>query len=126
MQELIERLEKATGPNFALDWNIHLTAFGIEGAGMYGNHPNYTASIDAALTLVPDGSNLEQLGQFMCLGKDGQALWQARVRLRTLPSPFDKGKRGDRLESSGFMPSPAIALCIAALKARSVATVSTT
>ena len=52
LAELLERVKAATGPNFALDWDIHLTVRGIWGAGMYGNHPAYTASLDAALALV--------------------------------------------------------------------------
>jgi hypothetical protein len=51
--ELAERCEKATGPDRALDWEIHCCN-GLEGVGAYGPHPTYTASLDAALTLVDD------------------------------------------------------------------------
>ncbi len=50
---LADRCEKAIGPDRALDWEIHLRN-GVDGVGMYGAHPAYTASIDAALMLVPE------------------------------------------------------------------------
>ena len=66
--------------------------------------PHYTSSIDAALSLVPDGF-----------------LW-------TLYSPSNNTKAQAQIETSddmgniigdGLGATPAIALCIAALKARS-------
>ena len=52
LTELLERVENADGPNLALEWEIHISLLGIEGAGIYGKHPNYTASVDAALALA--------------------------------------------------------------------------
>lgn len=54
MTDLINRLERADGPDRELDWAIHIRN-GLLGVGMYGDHPHYTASIDAALMLVPEG-----------------------------------------------------------------------
>jgi hypothetical protein len=51
MNELIERLEKATGPDRDLDYDIanHISLDADTDA------PPYTGSIDAALTLLPPG-----------------------------------------------------------------------
>lgn len=54
MTEQSNACEKANGPDRALDWEIHLRN-GLWGVGMYGSHPAYTGSVDAALTLVPEG-----------------------------------------------------------------------
>lgn len=56
MQELIERLEKATGPNFALEQDIWCEVFAPDAVAIDLNFkpPPYTASIDAALTLFGD------------------------------------------------------------------------
>lgn len=116
METMIERLEKSLGPDRALDWEIHCRN-GMLGVGPYGSHPPYTGSIDAALTLLPAQSSLESLGQFMSLGKDGQPIWQTKIRRRTYASPFDKGKRSDGITSTGFLPLPALALCVGALRA---------
>ncbi len=52
---LIERLEASEGPNFARDYELHhVRCGGIEGVGMYGDHPAYTASLDAALSLMTE------------------------------------------------------------------------
>lgn len=76
-----------------LDW---------EGAAMTVRAPHYTTSIDAALTLVPEGWFLKSLGYGV------KATWFAIV------SPGDSAKnvRGDKFNN------PALALTIAALKAR--------
>lgn len=94
MKELIERIEKAQAPNLALEWEIHLAVHGIEGAGMYGKHPNYTASLDKALSLVPakNGWNLQGNTDVFCAVVAGH---------------YSKTCR-----------TPALALCAAALKAR--------
>lgn len=61
MTELAQRCETATGPDRVIDWEIHCRN-GLDGVGYYGDHPAYTGSIDAALTLVPD-----KLRKFMFL-----------------------------------------------------------
>lgn len=84
----------------SLDWEIHLRHT-IEGAGMYGNHPRYTDSLDAAIALVPKG-------------------WSWRVGT-------DEGRQHPQVSLGRSHPTnaavhqeghtPPIALCIAALKA---------
>jgi hypothetical protein len=51
---LAQKCESAARPDRSLDWEIHCRE-GIGGVGMYGDHPRYTESADAAMTLVPKG-----------------------------------------------------------------------
>lgn len=100
MQELIERLEKATGPSRELDLAIdHAT--GERGTGY--EPPNYTASIDTALMLVPEPTVEGDKG-------------------RVVEARFDFGRgrhfANVNYDFVGWGCSPAIALCIAALNAR--------
>lgn len=93
--ELIVRLNRATGPDRMLERDV------AEVAGTYsapdrgdpeGQWPHYTSSIDAALTLVPDG-NLERM------------------------TIIARGESYVRIAGWGtWHRIPAIALCIAALK----------
>lgn len=124
MKTLIERLEKATGPSRELDAAIFKIAqpeserfktspFG-EGPGhmswISANkgtiHPLYTASIDAALTLVPENADWS-------LEKDGAWVrWMGKDDAQEVQSVL-VGRDGK---------CTAIALCIAALKARQATT----
>ncbi len=121
---LIERLEKLTGPDRECDVAI-FRVLKPEYAGpewqLYGRglrHVNdssdvrtpeppertpgyYTASIDAALTLVPEGMDYVELKRF----SDG---WYAKVD--------EASHEPDRFV--GYQKPPAIALCIASLRAR--------
>jgi hypothetical protein len=131
--DLIERLEKATGPDNELDRDICLVY------GPYRNDiwekqpvhprilqtidfkvndwvstPRYTASIDAALTLVPEGWAwfVQQIDDFT----NGDArIWLPHTRTRGL-------KQEDFVVRNAA--SPATALCIAALKAQAVIKIS--
>jgi hypothetical protein len=97
MKDLIARLEKADGADRALDWEIHV-ANGLEGVGAYAQHPRYTASIDAALTLVPEGMHGHvEFGQ----SSHSAIIWNGVERIE------------------GLAATSELALCIAALKARS-------
>jgi hypothetical protein len=119
MRDLIERLEKAEGPDralgdevlFACGWGCEEAGFGPDTYLVWstpdesdtfrdGDQPNPTSSIDAALTLVPEGHDW-----LVSMGVGEPAL--AAVALAT-------SVRNSEAEA----PSPAIALCIAALKAR--------
>lgn len=105
MNDLIERIEAASKGSRALDWEIHVHD-GIDGKGMYGPHPRYSFSIDAALTLVPEGWIVAQLGQ----GDDGSWFCELRAGHRTSYR---------RVAMSPVKcPTPALALCAAVLKAR--------
>lgn len=99
--ELIAALEAATGPAWALDQAIWAIIAGwsypLRGAGSYDfseNGANYTESIDAALTLVPEGC-------FWQLDATGEA------------AVYDM----EHYAKEARHKTPAIALCIAALKA---------
>lgn len=117
--ELIERLEKATGPDGSLDLDIRFYLDGVRSVGGYWaeniatgervrvdyTSPNYTASIDAALTLVPEGHYWHAAH-----GKtrDDEPLGGASI--------IESGTLATI--SEGEAPTAAIALCIAALRAR--------
>lgn len=108
--DLIKRLESAQGPDRESDLAIVLSLnpgarkhndedfyYASAADNTYIPILHYTASIDAALTLVPKGCAVELM------------IWvQTNVRL----------VRGDDAWQASFAPTPAIALCIAALRAR--------
>lgn len=48
--DIIRRLTEAAGPGRDLDWEVYASS-GLEGVGMYGAHPEYTASLDASIAL---------------------------------------------------------------------------
>lgn len=118
MNELIERLEQATGPDRELDVEIVFALYPDIGA--YQPHcrgeepifwnepyrkqpcPEFTKSIDAALTLVPEehAASVE---------------WSPRYPGCAWIYPPDNV---DEISFEGEASNPAIALCIAALKAR--------
>lgn len=105
--DLIERLEKATEPKRTLDRALSMV---LVESGELDCHPplaevpHYTASIDAALTLTPKGANCQgfdtsprEVFAFVSCNNVADGHWHAEAFHKT---------------------SPAIALCIAALKAR--------
>lgn len=106
MQDLIERLEKVVAPDRELDRLIWDATNGRGGVDEWTvgqiDAPAYTASIDAALTLVPDGLN------YVLKARNPGAKSEARVG----------GLQGGFYIKDGEHSCPAIALCIAALKAR--------
>lgn len=107
LTQLIADLEKAEGPSRAMDFAIAKTVWsGVLPETTKHDPPiHFTSSLDAALTLVPEGyrSELQQ-------SWDG-TWWDAYVSLIDLDgmSPFETGQG---------VVNPALALCIAALKAR--------
>lgn len=123
LSDLIARLEKATGPDRELGNDVLLACgwvceeHGNGGPDTYltwapsaddddfmdGDQPDPTSSIDAAMTLVPKG-----------MEKDFTDLYgvaRVSVGINANPGPFYGTHEGGSL---------AIALCIAALKARSL------
>lgn len=107
MSDLIARLEAATGPDRELDRAI-AKALGVmplyEMRGQIGGSwPDCTASIDAALTLVPEGWlwQVEWIGHQTRKRVGNCILWQ----------PHEPAL-------SGQAATPALAICIAALRAR--------
>lgn len=89
MDELIERLKQATGPDPELDYDIQCEMDGR------GKPPAYTGSFDAALTLVPRG-----------------VWWRCSCDIDLTPTAVVGGSQYAEVGAT-----PAIALCIAALKA---------
>ncbi len=113
LSALIARIEAATGPSIELDEAIRL-AIGAESIH-YGSAeglvttdecygpPSYTESIDAALTLAPEGQAWS-LGRWNSQSGDG-------------PTVFWFDLHG-REEICARHPIHAIAVCISCLKAR--------
>jgi len=92
---LAERCEKATGPNRSLDNGIRLAT---NNGCAFGDDPSYTASLDAAMTLVPEG---------LAMGFKMAPCQRAHAMLATI---------GEEWDGSGA--TPALAICAVALRAR--------
>lgn len=121
MEGLIARLEAATGPDRELDEAIVKALYPEAIVNLYcvdddepivfpaeplvrnkRDLPRFTASIDAALMLVPEGHDVHVNLYF---GRNGEgAAVVSKLKQINLPRTF--------------APTPALALCIAALKAR--------
>ena len=95
---LIERLEAAESGSRELDKEVGLAAFPNKDNNVIMRP--YTTSLDAALTLVPEG----------LYGKIGFAPNRANARIWLASKPA--------VNASIKVPQPALALCIAALRAR--------
>ena len=115
-EELLAALEAATGPDRELDRCISLLSDGknpdeyvLVGATAH-LIPQYTASIDAALLLVPEGWHWAVYTDKMICGKNG---------VRVVIGGPDRTRRGwSKIIHETYAATPALALCIAALKAR--------
>ena len=121
MNDLIKDLEQATGPSRELDDRIG-TAIGLyierlsDGTLLYQRKdhkmwpevPHYTASLDAALTLVPEGWAwfVQHIGKPFTTGS--ARLW--------IPAQWTQGIPKEQFVNEAA--TPALALCIAALRAR--------
>lgn len=118
MSDLVKRLEKSTGMDRSLDvdiaracpaegWRVekNWSVSAWDGEGWYSmptEVPSYTHSIDAASSLVPPGHG-------WTVNSDGTArVWNAEKAFHGLHANGDVSRK------------PSIALCIAALKARSL------
>lgn len=112
MSGLIERIEAASGPDRELDFRLfEIVRTDAEHCGYIEGkpYPDYTASVDDALRLVPAEHGVDL------------TFWPLRNRARILPLYQD----GDRWLHRGSDPhfcadaaTPALAICAAALKAR--------
>lgn len=123
LKELIDLLERCAGPDRELDVEIQETVVGLEmyesiaerGGGKciryypgppgptYRALPRYTSSIDAAMTLVPEGWSRH-------LSEDDKNIWWVDLRRRHVTSYDDVIITKNQ--------SLAIALCLASLKAQ--------
>lgn len=118
LPHLIEELEKATGPDRMLDkeigeylgWKVFAAGVATAGGDPHwvcntpmgrGALPAFTSSIDAALTLVPEGYGFYLRGDYSGAGAG-------------LSFPDAYNVTPGHVEAA----TPAIALCIAALRAR--------
>lgn len=124
ISDLIARLEKATGPDRELDEAIVIEA-PITKAFLRGNKFGgfevlpYTASLDAALTLVPEGWQW-QVSNRAPAPHAGRAYLNNRELFHIgggglSPNPAYRG-------SEETAATPAIAVCIAALNIRNTTT----
>lgn len=151
LAELIARLEKATGPSRELDVLTFRTTLdipegsrvdlGTDGVGYwppgkayvsYREAPRYTASLDAALSLVPTssdtgderGASIKIKWHDKCVTERtsarGQSTPQADVRIWLWGFNGDGGGIAEGIKDR--QAALAIALCIAALRARASAT----
>jgi hypothetical protein len=124
MDELIAKLEKATGPDRELDvaivYALHPDIGNYDGLCVgdepifwhepYRKQPcpRFTASIDAALSLVPEGMQVGLVGPWITTATKAE-VWYAQVAdgIEDFQGEFDHKA-----------PTAALALCIAALRAR--------
>jgi hypothetical protein len=132
LHSLAARAEAAEGPDRELDMIIAEAVGWVHRSGAPYPHvlawerPAYTASLDAALTLVPEGWQVAALEQNWRTG-----LWRAQlipVPSATLIAAFDRGETvgwntADAPDSgTGGIVTPALALVAAALRARAALT----
>lgn len=124
---LAERCEAATGPDRELDEAIAVLVGKDSRTGPihpslaprgYYDGPSYTASIDAALSLVPEGFSWAV----------GSAEDGGHATVSKMPED-DEAYSGGRLPAPevmthGYAATPALALTAAALRARAAAQVS--
>lgn len=105
MKDLIDKLEKATGADGDLDFEISKAISGQHIVQYSGAHLHYTSSVDDALMLVPEGY-----------------AWTIYTLRTGLAEPFkyfaSVSFPNEGCGSPADATTPAIAVCIAALKAR--------
>ena len=118
--DLAERCEKATGPDSELDLLIRDTVF----QPCINPGAEYTASLDAAMTLVPKGWALSLRettdGDRRDHSGDPLAAWTAAL-IEHKNTGYKVDQRG--CWRRGFAATPALALCAAALRARATQSV---
>ena len=108
MLELIERIEALEGPDREVDALIWFECIGKADGWEYDGHQRkpYTASLDAAMTLVPEGWS----GLFGFQGTHDYIEERGHAHIQTIV--------GEK-EACAEAATPALALCAAALRARS-------
>lgn len=121
MNELIEKLEKATGPSLDLDMAIALE---IEPKGAWSDWPRFTLSLDTVMKelvpRLPDDFGVGVLRSSYGLETpDKGPRWNAEIwNIRERTAGNYQQNLAQMKIYSGKHVSPAIALCIAFLKAR--------
>jgi hypothetical protein len=118
--ELIKRLERATGPDRELD-RLLGREFGSAMRGPDSNewiYPAYTASIDAALTLVPEETRKHH-GIWWTIQQNAGSLGTGKTfYVAQVLRSWGNTEEHNHEKHTGINGAAAIALCIAALKAR--------
>ena len=114
--ELIARLEAVTGGGRGLDAEIAIFLGRGTITGHYPVDPHYTTSLDAAFTLIPKGRRRvlseEDWGDSFGWACDLHSLSEMEPEFGGSQVLLPKHILGEA-------PTPALAVCIAALKARS-------
>ena len=135
LMELAERLEAAKGPDRELDLRVEIFS-NPEYADLpddndhfrwltkYGGHPKYTASLDAAMTLVPEGWRWIMREARPDKANANERGFFARLETRDFES-VTWGKGSDWItdvvagqDVHCWAATPALALCAASLRAR--------
>lgn len=128
--DIIARLEQAPLPDRELDFDIHCGAGFAAGRYRrrdaqgswieYSAHdadgkaidlPYYTASLDAAMTLIPEGW-APAIDLYVMSDQPGGNVWRTFVR------NYGRGDISTLIKFHATAPSAALSTCIAALKAR--------
>lgn len=119
MSDLAERLEKATGPDREIDLDLMVLGWGGPreryltdelGRLAFGDQRQFTSSLDAAVALcerVLPGWGVEVLAS----DRDN---WRAAV----WPWISSRGTRDERGFNYSYAPTPALALCLAVVRAK--------
>ena len=121
---LADRVEKASGPDRELDAAVCVAALGMfeeggsvgfTGRGDMRPPPNFTASIDAALSLVPDGWRVNSADWSI----PGRYRWMLKGPcLKRVPNDDGGWDAGDDwYVGAASRGTPALALTAAALRA---------
>lgn len=136
LTELAERLENSPGPDRELDWAIIQAKFPgakLPQAGFYhglfdhgGGHFRlrdfrYTASLDAAMTLVPEGDADTMFSATIWAGKTPPNFGGSAARVFRYVRD-EEAEGGWAIVADGTITraaTPALALCAASLRARS-------
>lgn len=108
---LAERVEKLTGPDRGVDEMIAREVLNWKppagtGAISIFTFPDFTASLDAAMTLVPEGWWVAKLEQ-----------WRTGAPTRTWASTLRLDPHNDEEVHKSGKPSAALAICAVALRA---------
>ena len=112
---LTDKLQSAAQGSRELDAEIANHVAANKGLrGFSANPPQYTTSIDAALTLVPEGWALIKIGSVSVMSKAENGAFKSHLEYE----PFLMTKKTDKANGRHrLMP---IAICLAALKARGI------
>ena len=111
-QKLSARVEALEGPERGIDAQIHFAVREGIGCGMAQDAPRYTASLDAAMSLVPQGCGwIAGWGQVL----PDEPMGGAHITAHSVFAGYDVA---NDVIAEGEAVTPALALCAAALKAR--------